>query len=586
MVNLGNTCYLSAVLQCLNQTIEVFKLLHDAAHPLNLDLILTDSSVSPEHRNKRVTVDRRMGSVGKALYEFFNEINSNESRTVFKPSTVLSTIRQCNKMYQGRHPQDSHEVFRTILDCIRNEELEEIKQAICKSFGVTMKSVKQKDEETQKDINAYLRQAQKHCKLVSGVFGGKFVNIIICRECNSVIAIEEDFFDLSVPLKRVENTPNCYSHTFEFSSDIGATVGTSKNDVDAFKEQHKTIQSSGVSIPDCSPTLSTDTEQKHSVSCSELTDLVVQSSTVDMPNAPSMTTKPADEDHSNVTMENEAMHQHQSNQPTEISVPPEVNSTCDSEKLVSGSLAVVSGANVDVNDDYIFDAAIAAGEGAKFTTDEKLLQLHLKNEKLPYRVSRCDVETDLEAGLQAYFELDVLDENNKFMCDVCTALGVDEQGYTSNPVVLREVSKQLSIASLPEILVIHMKRFNFGQQKSSKIISFPLILNMAPYCTNICLEEFADSRKRILYGLYGVVEHCGKSLSGGHYVAYIRRRNKKLAERLSKQSSGLIYDEDEAKRGDWLFVDDRQVKKLPSGFAEIKCQAYMLFYERLPMITP
>jgi len=25
-------------------------------------------------------------------------------------------------MYQGRHPQDSHEVFRTILDSIRNEE--------------------------------------------------------------------------------------------------------------------------------------------------------------------------------------------------------------------------------------------------------------------------------------------------------------------------------------------------------------------------------------------------------------------------------------------------------------------------------
>ena len=61
---------------------------------MSLVHFLQDSSVSPEHRNKRVTVDRRMGSVGKALYEFFNEINSNESRTVFKPSTVLSTIRQ------------------------------------------------------------------------------------------------------------------------------------------------------------------------------------------------------------------------------------------------------------------------------------------------------------------------------------------------------------------------------------------------------------------------------------------------------------------------------------------------------------
>jgi len=61
-------------------------------------------------------------------------------------------------------------------------------------------------------------------------------------------------------------------------------------------------------------------------------------------------------------------------------------------------------------------------------------------------------------------------------------------GHGSSAIGLCEISKQLSIISLPEILVIHMKRFNFGQQKSSKIISFPLILNMAPYCTNTCLE--------------------------------------------------------------------------------------------------
>ena len=67
-------------------------------------------------------------------------------------------------------------------------------------------------------------------------------------------------------------------------------------------------------------------------------------------------------------------------------------------------------------------------EGAQFTIDENLLQLHLKEENFPYRILRCDVETDLEAGLQTYFELDVLDEHNKFMCDVCTAQRLEKRG--------------------------------------------------------------------------------------------------------------------------------------------------------------
>lgn len=63
-----------------------------------------------------------------------------------------------------------------------------------------------------------------------------------------------------------------------------------------------------------------------------------------------------------------------------------------------------------------------------FTTNEKQLQLYLKQNGFPYRVMRRNVETDLEAGLQSYFELDVLDESNKFMCDNCTARRMEKRG--------------------------------------------------------------------------------------------------------------------------------------------------------------
>jgi len=64
-----------------------------------------------------------------------------------------------------------------------------------------------------------------------------------------------------------------------------------------------------------------------------------------------------------------------------------------------------------------------------FATNEQQLQLYLKQNGLPYRVMRRNVETDLEAGLQAYFELDVLDEKNKFMCDRCTVERMEKRGF-------------------------------------------------------------------------------------------------------------------------------------------------------------
>jgi len=87
-----------------------------------------------------------------------------------------------------------------------------------------------------------------------------------------------------------------------------------------------------------------------------------------------------------------------------------------------------------------------------------------------------------------------------------------------------------------------------------------------------------------LYGLYGVIEHRGHGLLGGHYVAYLRRREKKIKEGIVKPSS-LCYDEEEVKSGEWFIANDSNIKKVRGGFDGIKdCQAYMLFYEQLKCI--
>lgn len=50
------------------------------------------------------------------------------------------------------------------------------------------------------------------------------------------------------------------------------------------------------------------------------------------------------------------------------------------------------------------------------------------------------------------------------------------------------VSKQLLFHSLPQILILHIKRFHLGQQvtKNNRHIDFPLDLDLAPFCTKKC----------------------------------------------------------------------------------------------------
>ena len=62
---------------------------------------------------------------------------------------------------------------------------------------------------------------------------------------------------------------------------------------------------------------------------------------------------------------------------------------------------------------------------------------------------------------------------------------------SSDELAMCQVNKQLMIHQLPPVLILHMKRFEIGfyaVTKDSRYISFPEILDMAPYCTVKCLE--------------------------------------------------------------------------------------------------
>lgn len=133
-----------------------------------------------------------------------------------------------------------------------------------------------------------------------------------------------------------------------------------------------------------------------------------------------------------------------------------------------------------------------------------------------------------------------------------------------------------------------------------------------------------ESQGQLLYSLFGVVEHSG-GMHGGHYIAYVRLRNRAQAVNmdygnlssteaqpdaegsdcvssdtvvkdgagptqppstastdLNESQSATAFDRSST-GGQWYYISDSHVRTATETEV-LKSQAYILFYEQLPLI--
>uniref|UniRef100_A0A3B4XCW2 Ubiquitin carboxyl-terminal hydrolase n=1 Tax=Seriola lalandi dorsalis TaxID=1841481 RepID=A0A3B4XCW2_SERLL len=154
---------------------------------------------------------------------------------------------------------------------------------------------------------------------------------------------------------------------------------------------------------------------------------------------------------------------------------------------------------------------------------------------------------------------------------VCTDKKV-EKIYTS-------ARKQMLISSLPPVITLHLKRFHqagMNLRKVNRHVDFPLILDLAPFCSASCKNLAAG--ERVLYSLYGIVEHSG-SMRGGHYTAYVKVR---APQRKTEHFVCLLgaREASSSSQGQWVYVSDTTVQTVPESRV-LNSQAYLLFYEEM-----
>ena len=126
----------------------------------------------------------------------------------------------------------------------------------------------------------------------------------------------------------------------------------------------------------------------------------------------------------------------------------------------------------------------------------------------------------------------------------------DNAWYNEETKQKINIKKKILFWSLPNILVIDLKRFNERNQKSQILVTFPLDnLDLTKYVIGYKKESYH-------YDLYGVCNHSGGVL-GGHYTAYIKNAN-----------------------GKWYHFNDTSVTEVESPDSVVSTKAYCLFYRK------
>lgn len=149
--------------------------------------------------------------------------------------------------------------------------------------------------------------------------------------------------------------------------------------------------------------------------------------------------------------------------------------------------------------------------------------------------------SSVESCLTKFTKEEVMDGDEKPFCESCKKR--------------RKMRKHYQLWRLPEILIIHLKRFRGEgsryRSKDASNVQLNTTIDVAKY-----LHERGDRTQKSSYELYAVSNHSG-STGGGHYTASCRNVD-----------------------GSWRYCNDTRVSSMPASQVQTS-DAYVLFYKRI-----
>uniref|UniRef100_A0A8C2J7Z4 Ubiquitin carboxyl-terminal hydrolase n=1 Tax=Cyprinus carpio TaxID=7962 RepID=A0A8C2J7Z4_CYPCA len=168
------------------------------------------------------------------------------------------------------------------------------------------------------------------------------------------------------------------------------------------------------------------------------------------------------------------------------------------------------------------------------------MQKYIKHQSMD--VPHQQITVQLQECIELFTTVETLEEENPWYCPTCKKHQL--------------ATKKLDLWSLPEVLIIHLKRFSYtkySREKLDTIVEFPL--RDLDFSGFLLKKTVNSTEPPCRYDLISVSNHFG-GLRDGHYTSYARNKD----------------------NGQWYYFDDSKVTYAREE--QITSAVYLLFYQR------